>query len=268
MEQPERDEQAKVRGFVASARWFGEVAGLYDKARPSYPAELVSDLLASGPADIVDVGCGTGKAARLFAGRDRRVLGVEPDPGMAAVARANGVDVEVDAFETWDDAGRQFDLLISATAWHWVDPVAGAAKAAKVLKPGGRFAAFWNAMQHSAQVRSVFAEVYGRHAPQLLATSFALGAPDPIDRDSDLAGQALAAGPFRGVTPGERRQYAWSAEYTPQGWADVVATHSDHRLLDPPVKDSLLEDLAAALMALGPTFSVSMQTDLLQATRC
>ncbi len=44
------------------------------------------------------------------------------------------------AFEAWDPAGREFDAVISGQSWHWVDPVAGAAKAAQVLRPGGRLA--------------------------------------------------------------------------------------------------------------------------------
>jgi len=48
-------------------------------------------------------------------------------------------------FEDWDPVGRTFDAVIAAQAWHWVDPVAGAAKAAAVLRPGGRLAVFWNA---------------------------------------------------------------------------------------------------------------------------
>ena len=228
---------------------------------------MVRDLLAGGPADILDVGCGTGKVARLLVGPGRRVLGVEPDRRMAAVARGHGIDIEVGTFETWDDAGRRFDLLTSGTAWHWVDPVAGAAKAAKVLRSGGGFAAFWNGTHHTDAVRAVFEDVYGRHAPELLATSFPLGLARPHGRWSDREAEALACGPFDGVVPGERRQYAWSAEYTPQGWADTVATHSDHQLLDPAVKGPLLKDLAAALATLGESFTVSMYTDLLYARR-
>jgi hypothetical protein len=63
------------------------------------------------------------------------VLGVEPDARMAAFARGSGVEVEVATFEAWDAAGRAFDAVVAGTAWHWVDPVAGAAKAAR----GGSF---------------------------------------------------------------------------------------------------------------------------------
>jgi trans-aconitate methyltransferase len=100
----------------------GRDAERYDRSRPSYPRVLVDRLMADRPRAVVDVGCGTGIAARLFAQRGATVLGVEQDPRMAEVARTHGVDVEVSGFEDWDAAGRRFDLLISAQAWHWVDP--------------------------------------------------------------------------------------------------------------------------------------------------
>jgi hypothetical protein len=39
-------------------------------------------------------------------------------------------------FEDWDPAGRQFDAVVAGAARHWVDPLAGAAKAAQLLRPG------------------------------------------------------------------------------------------------------------------------------------
>ena len=65
-----------------------------------------------------------------------------PDPRMAGVARAAGIEVEIATFETWEPAGRTFDAVVAGTAWPWVDPVAGAAKAALVLRPGGVLAPF------------------------------------------------------------------------------------------------------------------------------
>src|SRR3954447_15322634 len=85
---------------------------------------------------------GTGIAARQFRAAGCTVLGVEPDARMAEFARRSGVEVDVATFEAWDPAGRHFDAVVAGTAWHWVDPVAGAAKAARVLRPGGRLAPF------------------------------------------------------------------------------------------------------------------------------
>ncbi|MGC1756305.1 MAG: methyltransferase domain-containing protein, partial [Trebonia sp.] len=104
------------------AESFGSDAGRYDRARPSYPGALVDRIVAASPGrDVLDVGCGTGIAARLFQAAGCRVLGVDPDERMASVARQAGLEAEVTTFEDWDGAGREFDAVIAAQAWHWVD---------------------------------------------------------------------------------------------------------------------------------------------------
>jgi SAM-dependent methyltransferase len=67
---------------------FGEVAELYDRARPSYPEALVEDLIElAGAGTALEVGAGTGKATVLFGQRGVSVLALEPSAEMAAVAR-------------------------------------------------------------------------------------------------------------------------------------------------------------------------------------
>ena len=72
------------------------------------PRASVVSARAHRPADgvvtaqVLDVGCGTGKASRLMIARGCDVLGVEPDPSMAAIARSHGVTVEAGTFEEWD----------------------------------------------------------------------------------------------------------------------------------------------------------------------
>src|SRR5262245_27358131 len=122
---------------------FGEVAVQYDRSRPSYPDAMVDDLIGDTTPRVVDVGCGTGIAARLFLARGCDVLGVGPDARMAEVAQRSGIRVVMTRFEEWQTT-EQFDLLTSGQAWHWIDAEQGPVKAAEVLRVGGRLAAFWN----------------------------------------------------------------------------------------------------------------------------
>ena len=120
------------------AESFGVDAQRYDRARPRYPDALITQILASSPGvDVLDVGCGTGIAARQFQAAGCTVLGVEPDARMADFAQSHGLRVDVSTFESWQPAGRTFDAVIAAQSWHWVDPAAGAVKAADVLRRDG-----------------------------------------------------------------------------------------------------------------------------------
>ena len=142
------------------AESFGADAERYDRARPSYPGAMVDRIVAACPGrDVLDVGCGTGIAARQFLAAGCRVLGVDPDARMAELARRSGVEAEVATFEAWDSAGREFDVVIAAQAWHWVDPVAGAAKAAQALRPAGRLAVFWNAFGFPPELDELLAGI-------------------------------------------------------------------------------------------------------------
>lgn len=217
---------------------FGIDAEAYDRTRPTYPTAVV-DALAAGVTDAVDVGCGTGKLSRLLAERGVRVVGVEHDERMAAVARRHGVDVEVARFEDWDAGGRRFDLVTAAQAWHWVDPHAGAAKAAAVLRPGGRLAVVWNLFRHDPADEARLDEVYARLAPET-------GRPAMIRASS--ADEPLAGVDETGAFgPQERRRTEWQHRYTAAEWLDQLQTHSDHRLLPADRRAALLEAVAATV---------------------
>jgi SAM-dependent methyltransferase len=136
-----------LKNAAARARSFGAVADAYDRIRPGYPAQLFDDLLAyAGPVGrALEVGAGTGRATAELVARGLAVHAVEHDPAMASVlaSRLPTVEVTVGGFETEPTDG-PYDLLVSAQAWHWIDPDQRWVRAAQCLRPGGALALFWN----------------------------------------------------------------------------------------------------------------------------
>lgn len=244
------------------AESFGTDAERYDRARPSYPPALVDELLADRPARVLDVGCGTGKVARLFQARGCEVLGVEPDPRMAACAESHGIRVEVATFEAWDPAHREFDLVVCGQAWHWIDPSVAPTKAGAILPRGGRLAIFWNSGELDSPTREAFDDVYRRFAPALAKESVPLGNPHPHEA-RDIAAIA-AAGVF---APCEVRRYEWARQSSRDEWLDQLATHSDHALLEPDQLAGLLNAVGTAIERLGGSIAVRYETRLIRARR-
>jgi len=246
----------------ARAESFGAVAERYDRARPSYPPALIDALLASGPRTVLDVGCGTGIASILLKQRGCAVLGVEVDARMAEVARSKGIEVEVDRFEDWQPHGRRFDLVLSGQAWHWVDPHAGALRAAQALHEGGEICLFWNFGTPPAEIGELLQPIYARVSPEMARYAVLLG-----NRDD----RARAA--IEGITSSEafdtpsRADFAWSRRYTTSSWLDQLATHSDHRSLPPERLRELLEAVGAAIDSIGGSFEMPYETLLVKATR-
>jgi SAM-dependent methyltransferase len=261
---PSKNEPHQHRQVAES---FGADTERYDRTRPRYPAALVDRILAAAPGhDVLDVGAGTGIEARQFIAAGCTVLGVEPDPRMADFARRNGVDVEVSTIEAWDPAGRHFDAVVAGTAWHWVDPVAGAAKAAQVLRPGGRLAVFWHVFQLPADVAEAFAAVYRRVVPD---SPFNLPSAKPA-MDLYQAIFAKATDGIRqvgGFGDPEQWRFDWEHTYTRDEWLDQMPTQGPLTQLQPDKLAEILEGVGVAIDAMGGSFTMPYATMAVTAAR-
>ncbi|NKY15990.1 class I SAM-dependent methyltransferase [Streptomyces somaliensis] len=253
------------------AESFGVDPERYDRTRPGYPDALVEAVVAAAPGrHVLDVGIGTGIVARRFRAAGCTVLGVDPDARMADRARRDGHEVEVAPFEAWDPAGRSFDAVVSGQTWHWVDPVAGAAKAAEALRRGGRLAVFWNDGRPPRDLAEAFAGVYGRFAPDAPAARFWRAADGKEGHPGYAALLTRAADGMRAAGAfGEPEvwRFAWERSYTRDAWLDQLPTTGGHADLPPAVLARLSAAVGAAVDAAGGAFTMRYTTVVVTAAR-
>lgn len=229
---------------------------------------MVDRIVVGSPGPgVLDVGCGTAIAARQFQAAGCKVLGVEPDARMAGLARQLGVEVEVATFEAWAPAGREFDAVVAGQAWHWIDPVAGAARAAQVLRPGGRLAAFWNVFQLPPDVAQALAAVYLQVMPD---SPFSLQAMTKQAEDGYQVLFTKAADGIREVgefSDPEQWRFDWEWSYTRDAWLDQMPTLGAFTRLPSDKLAEVLEGVGAAIDAMGGSFTMHYATVAVTAAR-
>ncbi|TDD45835.1 class I SAM-dependent methyltransferase [Kribbella antibiotica] len=240
---------------------FTEDADLYDKVRPTYPSDLYDDLaglLSTEAPKVLEIGLGTGQATRPMVERGWSVSAVELGAELAEVARRNlpSVDVTVADFDTWELPEPSFDLVLSATAFHWLDPETRVRRCAQVLRPGGVLAVV---STHHVAGGSVqfFVDVqrcYDRFTDD--AEKGGLPAASAVPEDS---AEVDASGLFGPVT---FRRYEWEVVYSAPQYLDLLSSYSGHRALTVERRDGLYECVRALIDASGGTITKRYLTQL------
>jgi ubiquinone/menaquinone biosynthesis C-methylase UbiE len=164
---------------------FDGLAESYDARRSGYPSELVATAVRLAGLDrgsrVVEVGAGTGKLTEELVACGLRVEAVDPGRNMIGLARRRVGESELVRFHLarFEDVSLpegRFDAIFAASAFHWVDPSVGWAKAAALLLPGGTFALLQPIGVRDAASGKVLDELgaaFTRLAPELAAESVA-----------------------------------------------------------------------------------------------
>lgn len=150
-------------------RSFDAWADDYDRYRPTYPTplfELIArELRLPSRPEVADIGAGTGRASIAMAARGWRVTAVEPGGPMLDLLRARaaaerlGITAVQATAEATGLAPASVDLATAAQAFHWFDKPAALTEMARIVRPGGGVALFWNVRE---EARSPFVADYHR----------------------------------------------------------------------------------------------------------
>ncbi len=224
---------------------FDAVAERYDRRRPQYPLAVFDGIerfahLGRG-SRVLEVGCGTGHATVELARRGYDLLAVELGENMAAVARRRlaaypNAQVIVDDFERWQPPALPFDALVSASAFHWIDPETRYDKAADALGDGGTLAII--AVDHvMGGTEAFFHEVeacYTRWDPDTAEP----GPPPTVGEVPTRSEEFDESGRFG---PVEVQRFDREVRYTSAEYLELLMTFSAHLVLDPDAQSGLLE---------------------------
>ena len=230
---------------------FDEDAERYDRARPGYPQAVFDDLaeLAGiGPGcRVLEIGCGTGQATVPLAERGCEIMAVELGAELAAVARRNlarfpAVQVVTCPFEQWPLPPEPFDVVLSATAFHWIDPAVRIVKSAEALRPGGSlvvvdtFHVLGGTVPFFAQAQ----ECYERWDPAT-PPGLHLEPPEEIPQEAEEIDRS------RRFELTQFRRHTADISYTTASYIDVLLTYSGHRALESSAQRGLLDCIAGLI---------------------
>jgi SAM-dependent methyltransferase len=209
---------------TAYSRSFGGVAELYDRSRPRYASEALRWALGPTPLDVVDLGAGTGILTRQLTALRHRCTTVEPDPQMLSLCRrTTKARVLSGSAEDIPLPDASVDAVVAGECYHWFNPDQAHAEIARVLRPGGVFAALWN--------------VRDERTPWVADLNQIL---DRYDRTKTAKPAPAVTTPFGPVV---RKEFIHTVEYTLDALLDLYRSHSYYIAAPPSVRDALERDL-------------------------
>jgi SAM-dependent methyltransferase len=226
---------------------FNEAAEIYDRVRPSYPADLFDALFRMLPAEpeIVEVGPGTGQATKDLLARGAFVHAIEIGPEMAAKLRSNlssdRLRITVGDFETVSIAPASTDAVFSATAYHWISPAAQTDLPAAILRTGGTVAIVDLIQVDAPEDGGFFAgsqPIYERFGQAHT------GPQAPSRERADPAIRSVLEADRRFAAPAVLR-YDWDQTYNAAEYRQLMLSYSGTQMLDDADRRGLLDDIEA-----------------------
>jgi SAM-dependent methyltransferase len=235
--------------LAAGRQLFGEDAANYDRSRPEYPARVFAVLrerCGLGPGvRTLEIGAGSGKATRpLLAAGANPLVAVEPDERLAGyllstVPEGSALEVLRQPFEDVTLESGSYDLVASATAFHWLEQGPALRKVYEALRPGGALALWWNVYGDPSRY-----DAYHEATQELLGPiSENQGRPDsrpPFALDVVERTAHLEAAGFRDVW---HEIIRWEHRMTPPEVRGLYASFSNLARVEHGERERILDEL-------------------------
>ena len=226
---------------------FNNVVTMYDAARPTYPKQLLEDVMTFSGERVFDraleVGAGTGQATDLFIKAAKHLDIVEVGDKQVEYLREKYRDQDTCTYKAYFegfDMDYRYDLIFSATAFHWVDEKKGYPKAWNMLKEGGTLAVFWHMSSVTLHNTGIFVGLDDIKKEYLPNVSLGFDAAGIEGVKQKRIAQIQSGGCF-GMP--EIKEYRWIDKYDADRYSLLLESYSSTQTLDEKERMQYLEEV-------------------------
>jgi SAM-dependent methyltransferase len=225
---------------------FDAVADLYDRVRPTYPEALFDELFTRLPdsPDVLEVGPGTGQATVSLLARDARVTAVELGANLALRLRRKFNDedqlkIVVSGFEDVQVTSHSFDLVVAATAYHWIEESVRLGKPIELLRPDG-----WLAIIDTVSISSPSDDGFSERS-QAIYDKYTDGADEPrpplAHEVTGFMFEALEKSPLYEIP--QRFLYPWDQTNDAETFGDLLRSYSSNQAMPEAQRESFVGEM-------------------------
>ena len=244
---------------------FDEAVLNYEKRRPNYGTELFKDIIKYAEINMdkqaIEVGCGTGQATEPFIKTKCKVTAVELGEKLSSYTGEKfkayeNFKVVQSAFEDYNCDDNKFDMLYSATAFHWIPDEIGYKKAYRILKNGGTIALFWNIPStNDNPLHQKLQAIYNELLPQW---SYKAANNEGKSKYSSTLNKLEQYG-FTNI---EVKIYHNTRIMTGVEYIELLNTYSDHLALEKSIKLQLFDNIRTAIEEFGNEIIINDTVEL------
>lgn len=247
---------------------FDEVVLNYEKRRPNYGTELFKDVIKYAEITIdkslIEVGCGTGQATEPFLKTNCKVTAVELGENLATYTREKfkayeNFKVVRSSFEDYACDDITFDMLYSATAFHWIPDEIGYKKAYRLIKSGGTIALFWNRPAPNDKNNPLHQKIQAIYKELLPHWSYKVTSPEDKERKYSSILNKIKE---YGFINAELKLYHNTRRMTGVEYIELLNTYSDHLALENSIKTLLFDGIRTAIEEFGNEVVINDTVDL------
>lgn len=258
-------------GIIKGLEWtFDTVASTYEKLRPGYNDKLYKMLFDYIPVDkssnVVEIGIGGGQATLPVLKTGCKLTAVEYGEQFSALCRDKFKDypdfnVITNKFENVDFENDAYDLVYSASAFHWIPEEKGYKKVFAMLKKGGTFARFANHPYRdkgnpalSAAIDEIYDKYYNKYhnKKRELLTEYT---------EKQAADRAMIAEKY-GFTDIRYALFYRERIFTAKEYIELLGTYSDHIAIEETIRTKFFSAIENAINNYGGTITIYDTMDL------